>query len=252
MTERHLGDRKRVKIDRWHVFVATPAYEGRVYTDYSQSLAESAFTCPLFGVNITCMVSGNGAFIELARNIFVKHFLENEENKDCTHLFFIDADLKWEPRAFIGLVRSGLPICAGMYRRRQEPEEYPVMMTKDANGGIVVEDDYVMCDRVPTGFLCISRKVLEEMSEDAPKIEIFGQKGLVPWVFGTKFSVEGESSNPKFVGEDYTFCDAYRAKYGKAIPVWPDIDFTHAGYKGNFHDYLNAKVEEQKAMSSAA
>jgi hypothetical protein len=92
------------------------------------------------------------------------------------------------------------------------------------------------------------------MSADAEKIEIHGH-GLVPWLFGTKFSVEGDSPHPKFVGEDFTFCDKYREKYGKLIPVWPDIDFSHAGYEGNLHKYLNKKIREQEEalkVSSAA
>ena len=241
---RRLGDRKRVNPDRWYAYVATPAYNGQVDTDYAQSLAEAAFCCPLYKVGLTAGVIGNGAFIEIARNVFVKMFLE--DNKEATHLFFIDADLKFPPNAFIGLMRSGHPICAGVYRRRQEPEDYPAMWTMHKDGGIWVEDGWVMCDRVPTGFLCISRKVLEEMSADAPRIKIHGQ-GEVPWLFYTKIDEEG-----RFVGEDYSFCDDYRKKYGKPIPVWPDIDFVHGGYEGNFHNYLNRRIEEAEAAQKAA
>src|SRR5690348_16893792 len=97
-----------------HVYVCTPAYNGQVDSDYAQSLAQTAFCCPMYNVQITAGIIGNVGFIELARNIFVKKFLENEETKDCTHLFFIDGDIEFEPRAFVGLVRSGLPICAGI------------------------------------------------------------------------------------------------------------------------------------------
>src|SRR5690348_6184873 len=106
MTERKLGDRREVKPDKWHVYVATPAYDGKVDVDYATSLAESSFCAPLYQVMLTAGVMGNGAFIELARNIFVKMFLE--DHKEATHLFFVDADVKFPPNAFIGLVRSGL------------------------------------------------------------------------------------------------------------------------------------------------
>ncbi len=237
MEERKLGNRKKVKRDRWHAFIATPAYDGKVYTDYAQSLAESSFCAPLYMCQVSASVIGNGAFIELARNIFVKMFLE--DNPEATHLFFIDGDLKWSPNAFIGLLRSGHPICAGVYRRREEPETYPAQWTPHAEGGLWVEDDWIMHSRVPTGFLCISRKVIEEMVADAPIMDIPGMKGGVPWLFYTKV-VDGT----KFIGEDFSFCDAYMKKYGKPIPVWPDIDFSHGGHKGNYLDYLKKKVEE--------
>lgn len=247
---RKLG--KREVPEKIHVFVATPAYDGKVDTDFCQSLAEAAFVSPLYQVKMTSCVMGNGAFIDLARNIFVKMFLENEEYADCTHLFFIDADLKFEPRAFIGLVKSGLPICAGVYRRRQEPEDYPVKWQPHPEmGGLWIEDDgWLMCNRVPTGFLCISRKVLEEMAADAEKMVIHGQEGTVPKLFYTKLD-----DQKRFVGEDFTFCDDYIARYGKFIPVWTDFDFRHGGYECNFHKYLVAEVEKQQeadATSDAA
>lgn len=246
MTERRLGQR-RVIPDKWHAYIATPAYDGKVDCDYSQSLAEAAFCSPLYQCYMTAGVMGNGAFIDLARNIFVKMFLE--DYKDASHLFFIDADLKFPASAYIGLLRSGLPICAGVYRRRQEPEEYPARWTNHPEqGGLWVEDDWLMCDRVPTGFLCISRKVIEEMAEDAVKLNIHGQKGPVPQLFYTKVDEDG-----RFVGEDFCFCDDYIKKYKQPIHVWPDIDFVHGGYKGNFAKWLGGKIEEQeKATSSAA
>jgi hypothetical protein len=239
MTERRLGKKQ----ENIHAYICTPAYDGKVECNYSQSLAEAAFSSPLYNVQITAGVMGNGAFIELARNIFVKRFLEDEEFKTCTHLFFIDADLKFEARAFIGLLKSGHPICAGIYRRRQEPEEYPFKGTENPNGGgLWFIDDWLQCDRVPTGFLCISRAVLAEMAKDAPKINIHGQNGPVAWVFHTKFD-----EDQRFVGEDYAFCDDYRAKFGQSIPVWTNFNFVHGGYAGNMFDWLTAEKAKQEA-----
>lgn len=231
-----------------HVYVATPAYDGKVDTDYSQSMAESAFCCPLYQVYFSAAIMGNGAFIDLARNLFAKWFLEDKEAQGYTHLFFIDSDLKFEPRAFIGLARAGQPICAGVYRRRQEPEDYPATLWEHPEiGGLWVEDGWVMAKRVPTGFLCISRKVLEEMAADAPKLTIEGQDGPVPRLFYTKVDEHG-----RFVGEDFAFCDDYVAKYGKPIPVWPDIDFKHGGYQCNYDKFLAKNVEETERKAREA
>jgi hypothetical protein len=229
-----------------HAFVCTPAYDGKVDCDYSQSLAEAAFCCPLYGIKLTASVIGNGAFIDLARNIFVKKFLE--ENEECTHLFFIDADLRFHPNAFVGLMKANLPICAGIYRRRQEPEEYPFKATENPNGGgLWFENDWLQCDRVPTGFLCISREVLEEMAKEAKQVTIHGQNGPVPWVFHTYFDEQD-----RFIGEDYGFCDDYRKKYGKSIPVWTNFDFRHGGYDGNMFNWLTEQKDAHDAATSSA
>lgn len=234
-----LGRKK--ESDNYDVLVCTPAYNGRVDCDYSQSLAETAFCSPLFQVKMNASVMGNGAFIDLARNIFVKIFLE--EFPEATHLFFIDSDLKWPPNAFIGLVKAGLPICAGVYRRRQEPEDYPAKWAEHPEmGGLWVEDGWVLHNRVPTGFLCIRRDVLEEMAKDAVQLNIHGQEGPVPRLFYTKVNEEN-----RFVGEDFCFCDDYVKKYGKPIHVWPDIDFSHGGYDCNYQEYLVKQIEAAEA-----
>lgn len=246
---RKLGKKNKVTPGNWQAFVATPAYDGKVDTEYAQSMCESAFCAPLYQVKINQCVMGNGAFIDLARNIFVKMFLEDDNLKECTHLFFIDADLKFPPNAFIGLIRSGLPICAGVYPRRQDPEDYPVKWSDNPDGGgLWLEDGWLMCERVPTGFLCITRQVVEEMAKDAMKLNIHGHDGPVPRLFYTKTDEEN-----RFIGEDYCFCDDYVKKYGKKIPVWPDIDFIHGKkYKGNFAKYLERRIQEITPKDTSA
>lgn len=251
--DRKLGQRR--KPDKIHAFVCTPAYDGKVDSDFANSLAEAAFCSPLYQIYMTACAIRNGAFIEMARNVYVKMFIEDEQFAECSHLFFIDADIQFEARAFVGLLRSGQPISAGVYRRRQEPEDYPVLWTPNPEiGGLWIEDGWLMCRRVPTGFLCISRPVIEEMAADAPKIRVTGQKGYVPWVFGTKFEKLDDNADTGFIGEDFSFCDNYVAKYGKQIPVWMDFDFTHAGYKGNLLKYLEKQIEaeEKKIQQSSA
>ena len=248
MADRKIGDKSR----KVHVYVATPAYNGRVDDSYSQSLAEAAFCCPLYQVYFSAAVMRGGAFIDLSRNLFAHWFLTNPDFQDCTHLFFIDSDLKFEPRAFVGLARANQPICAGIYRRRQAEEDYPVALSvHPTEGGLWVEKDevggeWIMADRAPTGFMCISRKVLEEMAESAQKIEIQGQ-GTVPRLFYTYIDEKG-----RFVGEDFAFCDEYRKKYGKPIPVWPDLDFTHGGYEGNYKKFLMQKIEAEDAKNATS
>ena len=76
---------KHKKAKEIHAFVATPAYDGKVECNYSQSLAEASFCAPLYGVRVTASVMGNGAFIELARNVFVKRFLGNRVHASVLH-----------------------------------------------------------------------------------------------------------------------------------------------------------------------
>lgn len=234
--------REPEKKKRIWAYIATPAYDGKVHSEFALSLAQGMQALTLYGINATASVMGNGAFIDLARNAFVRMFLQTE----CTHLFFIDSDLEFEPHAMAALLASGHPICAGMYRRRQEPEDYPCRWVDHKDGGLWVENGYLMCDRVPTGFLCIERSIIEEMVKDSIMLNLPGaSEKNTPRLFYTFVNEDNA-----FVGEDFAFCEDYKKKYGKPIPVLMDLHFKHGGYKCNFYNYLADQVEKEEAKKA--
>lgn len=229
------------KYDIPHVYVATPAYDGKVHSEFAQSCMEAAQAATVCGIRITAAVMGNGAFIDLARNMFVKLFLT--QHKDCSHFLFLDADLKFESRAFVEVVRhctEDRPVIAGVYPKRQDVEEYPARWTphpelsKDGIDKLWFDDaGFLMCNRVPTGFLCIRRNIIEEMARDAVKISMKNY-GKVPRLFYTYLDDKN-----RFIGEDFAWCDDYVKKYDRQISVWPDFDFEHDGHKGNYQKWIS-------------
>jgi hypothetical protein len=253
------------KEDILRVHVATPAYDGKVETDFAQQLLMAGQLCSLNFIECSASVMGNGAFIEMARNIFVHQFLEDEELKEFTHFFFIDADVGFEPRGLVGLVRSGLPVSCGVYPRRNPDKDIsfpahfmPIPGTglgTEKMGRLQVKDGWVKMNRVPTGFLCIQREVLEEMSRRAIAKEFpydDGHPGAVklndiekpvPWLFYTKFDEEG-----RFTGEDYCWSDDYTKLWKEGVfeePIWAwaDFDFVHGGVPGNYLHYLKEQTD---------
>jgi len=241
--------KKREKMP--YVFIATPAYDGKVDSDFAQSLIEASQAATIFGIRVTGAIMGNGAFIDLARNTFARLFLQ--ENPECSHLFFIDSDLKFESRAFVELVRNctkDRPVVAGAYRRREKKENYPIMWTphpeeseKKGEDCLWIEDPgWLMCSRVPTGFLCLHRSIVQKMSDKAPKVKIHGQPD-VPRLFYTKLDKDN-----RFVGEDFCFCDDYVEQSGKQIYVWPDFNFVHGGLECNYQQWLAGQVEERASL----
>lgn len=238
-------ERQKLPGEGIHAFVATPAYDGKVETNFAVSLAESCQAAAQMGIKVTATVMGNGAFIDLARNNFAHMFLKS----DCTHLFFIDSDLKWEWRGFCGLLLAQKPVVAGAYRKRQEPEEYPLRYLEDDRGGIqMVDGGWIRCTRVATGFLCIERKVVEEMAKEAQKI-----KKPTPELFDEDIArlFYTDIEDGRFKGEDFAWCDDYVKKYNDYIYVWPDIDFVHAGFPCNWASFLKRKVQEYYGQNDA-
>jgi hypothetical protein len=229
-----------------HAYVCTPAYNGQVNSEYSQSLAQTALLCAEHQVRLTPDIIKNVYFLEVARNMFVKRFLQ--EHADATHLFFIDGDLQFEPSAFFTLLKSGLPICGAEYRRREPMESYQVRPALN-DGKLCFDGRWLQCTRVASGFLCISRSVLEEMAADAP-IVTRSPGERVPLLFELKYE-DSAGFEKVAVPEDWTFCDKYVARYRRDIPVWTDCTFSHDGFAGNFNDYIHRYWREALPVTEA-
>lgn len=212
------------------VFIAIPSYDAKVTSSCAQSLVKAGQHCAKAGIELQPHFVRGGIFIDHVRSLLVRRFLET----DCTHLFFIDADIGFESDAIAGLVLSELPVTAGIYVKRTEDRKSfnAKMHEPQENRG-----KWLRMDRVATGFLCIERSVLEEMSKRAEIINL-GRDGEVPMVFHLGY--EGG----KFVGEDYTFCDDYNQLVKEGVfkhPIWafPDINMDHDGFIGNLHQSLS-------------
>lgn len=214
------------------VFVATPLYD-QVTAEYAQSLFYAGLDCQRHGIEIVPNIIRSSCFVDLARSVSVKNFLET----DCTHLFFIDSDIGYESHALAGLVMAGVPFAVGIYRKREpklrfnaeiyEPQEF--------------RGPWMRVNRAATGFMCLERHVLEEMSKRVSSCKV-SKSGDVPMVFRT-------NKHGVFVGEDYCFCDDYTTLYNNGVfdqPIWayPDITFNHDGYVGNLYESLEAAEKE--------
>ena len=208
------------------VFVATPVRDG-VTAEYAQSLFNAGLSCAKRDIEVVPHIIRNSCFIDIARSVLVKNFLDT----DCTHLFFVDSDIGFESKAMAGLVEAGVPFCAGVYRKR-EPEVCFAVKTHEPQE---FKGPWLRVNKVATGFMCLERHVLEEMSSRVHSCKI-KNLGSIPMVFTTR-------TDKVFVSEDYCFCDDYNHLYEEGVfeqPIWiyPDITFNHDGFVGNFHKYL--------------
>jgi len=214
------------------VFVATPIPDGKVHASYANAMLYASLDCASRGIEVVLSILNHSCFIEVARSILVKKFLET----DCTHMLFLDSDMGFETHALAGLVQAGVPVCAGVYRKR-EPQ---LLFAAKIHLPQEFKGPWIRADRVATGFMCIERRVLEEMSARVPTCEL--KDGWTPMVFRTE-------TGEKFIGEDFCFCDDYNALYEEGVfdqPIWvyPDITFDHAGYLGNLHESLSEGNDE--------
>jgi hypothetical protein len=215
------------------VFVATPLRDF-VTAEYAQSLFYAGLHCKERGIEVIPRIIVHSCFIDIARSALVKHFLES----DCTHLFFIDSDIGFEAHAIAGLVEAEVPFAAGIYRLREQKVGFNIQLHEPQE----FLGPWIRANRVATGFMCLERHVLEEMSKRVHKCKV-AKSGEVPMIFRTDTSLK-DGKPRQFVGEDYCFCDDYTKLYKEGVfdqPIWvyPDITLNHDGFVGNLHEALS-------------
>ena len=180
------------------------------------------------------MVSEIGCpYISAARSTMLRKALDVKADI----IVFIDHDVSWKPSDLLKLIETDGDVVAGLYRFKYSDKiEYMGVLDDDANGKPKVrEDGAIKADRVPAGFLKITRNCVNRFMQAYPHL------------------MYGEASNPSvdifnhgahkgaWWGEDYSFSRNW-IDAGGDIWVVPDLDLNHHSkdevFEGNYHEFL--------------
>jgi hypothetical protein len=203
------------------LFIATPCLDGNVNAHYTASLVRTmaalqqrGWRSPQIDFEI-----GNSLIAD-ARNKLVARFLAS----NASDLLFIDSDLSWSADDLLRLASIDTPFVAGVYQRKSRAKidfavKFGPAIGMDAQGLMAVE-------RVGTGFMRLRRDCLERMVAAHPSLQLKNPAGAEGAQFYALFDtvvVDGQ-----FIGEDFTFCDRWRAIGGQVL-IDPTINLSHHG-----------------------
>lgn len=203
------------------LFIATPCLDGSVNAHYAASLVRTTSTLQREGWRSPQIDFEIGnSLIADARNKLVSRFLAS----DCSDLVFIDADLSWSPDDLVRLASVDAPFVAGVYQRKSRAKidftvKFGPAIAMDAQRLIAVE-------RVGTGFMRLRRDCLEKMVASHASLRLLNPLKNDDANFYALFDttiVDGQ-----FIGEDFTFCDRWRAIGGQVL-IDPAINLSHHG-----------------------
>ena len=96
------------------VHIAMPCYGGMLTESTFMSFIKWANTARQLGIDWTLETMVNESLISRARNTLTAKFLEQ---KDSTHLFFVDADIGWEPWHLLVLLNRDVDVIGGQIGR---------------------------------------------------------------------------------------------------------------------------------------
>lgn len=226
------------------VFIATPAFEGKVTLPYAVSLAETRLLLAKNHIDVEYRIVETGSLLCAERNRLIKSFIES----DCTHMLCLDADLGWDANAVMALLQSRYDFCGGCYPARGMKAFF--FRGAHNEDGALIQDGkgFVQMEFICAGFMILSRHCVEKIIADHPETEFAPKDGLSPSghaLFNT------EVVDKEFWGEDYVFCRRARES-GFKIWIHPMIQFNHAGNIGSFWELLTQNKEEAQKQNESS
>lgn len=206
--------------------------------------------CDMFrqlGWSYTLSMMFNESLIPRARNALVAQFLKS----DCTHLFFIDADIRFNAAEIGPMVESGKDVICGIYPKKEI--NWPAIRNainmgvpddqlKFHSGSFVVNlVNYEGSVTVPintaveiweggTGFMMIRRNAFEQMKPHCPvyKNDVMGSGGIREEIIEF-FATSIDPKTERLLSEDYHFCHTWRNKCGGKVYAAPWVTLAHFG-----------------------
>lgn len=200
------------------ILFATPCYAGMLTEPFFHSAMRAAAEMDRAGLQLDWLTERNESLVHRARMEMAATFLRREE---YSHLFWIDADIEFEPQHVAALWNLDADIAVGVYAMKKRDQQW-FAAWKD--GQLVKDldqfDAAVEVDYAGTGFMLIKRHVLERLASASPTWE--GANGPVPALFMTPIH------NGSLESEDYHFCRIAR-EAGFKVVMDPKVRLGHWG-----------------------
>lgn len=228
------------------VFIGVPCFGGMVCQEFLQSTLLTLSNCLFNKIALQIFTIGNESLITRARNQLVAEFMAS----DCSHLMFIDSDLRFDGDAVARLLSHNKPIVIGAYPLKIEPITYfiePVENDEEIRKIGNIWDGLIEVTKGGTGFMLIQRGVIKDMQSHYPELHYTGdydnssyrqdlngkddhKQKLKENLYSLFDTSHDKENNNNYLSEDYTFCKRWRDMGGK---IWLDegIKLDHIGRK---------------------
>jgi hypothetical protein len=208
------------------VLIATPCLDQKVDAYYVHSLCESIKLGLKHNFDIKAMFLANESILPMARNELLN--LSYREKYDIT--VFIDDDEYWNADALIAILKSDKDVvCVPVVNKGDKNIAYNVYFGKNIENDPM--DEFLVADRVGTGFLKLSKKVVTDLWESNVELTFRNKK--------LKNICEYTYVNGDFVGEDITL-SAKIKELGYKIWVYPHHTVSHIGNKMYVGDFAKS------------
>jgi len=205
------------------VHIAMPCDGGMLTESTFMSFIKWANTARQLGIDWTLETMVNESLISRARNTLTAKFLDMP---DATHLFFVDADIGWEPWHLLVLLNRDVDVIGGLYPMKTMPIKWVVNGFEGAEEG---SDGLQEVSKAGTGFLLMKKHVFDKMKTHPAVKQYKNDIGLDPkFDQHLKTYFDTAVRQNRYYSEDWTFCENWRDMGGR---IWVDkrVLLRHSG-----------------------
>jgi len=194
------------------VHIAMPCYGGMLTESTFMSFIKWANTARQLGIDWTLETMVNESLISRARNTLTAKFLDMPE---ATHLFFVDADIGWEPWHLLVLLNRDKDVIGGLYPMKTMPIKWVVNGFDGAEEG---PEGLQEVSKAGTGFLLMKKHVFEKLKTHPAVKQYKNDIGLDPkYDQHLKTYFDTAVRQNRYYSEDWTFCENWRDLGGKVF-----------------------------------
>ena len=223
------------------IFIATPAFDGKVNVSYACALAETRLYLASNAIQSIMRIHTSGSLLVRERNDLIKSFLES----DCTHMLFIDSDIAWNPIDVQRMINFDEDFVAALYPARGPEKCFLFRGVYGENKRMEISEKKLLeMEYVPAGFMMLKRNTLQKMIDFFPELYYEPKDESLKHTRGHCL-FDTEIWDGEFWGEDYVFCRRAR-KCGFKIWIDPTIKLDHAGVCGAFIECLTDQPQNMK------
>lgn len=232
------------------ILICTPMYGGLCQLDFMRSILQLFMIFQKHNIKNDLVLMGGESLVQRARNSCVAKFMDD---KEATHMIFIDADVSFNYIEIIKLILRDKDIVAGVYPKKNinwekvrkaiinknNVSEYELKIKSSdyvfnpiiEDGNIEIDYGLIRVKNTGTGFLCIKRKVFKKLFRIYPNLKY--KNNVAGYGSGDNFyslfDCEIDQESKVYLSEDFLFC---KRCIENGFNIYVDITIT-LGHTGN-------------------
>jgi len=200
------------------VIIATPCYDGKLYTSYVNSLIGTLSIQQNDYIIFPLQISNDSLLCKVRNN-----FISIAINNDVDELVFIDSDISWDPSDFFKLLSYDVDFIGGLYRQKTDMQTIMVYR-ENKEEQLKYKNGLLDVFGIGMGFTRLSKKCFTELYNSSENYYI--ENNTYKNVFEVSI-IDGE-----YTSEDITVCRKWaNLSDENRIYIDKSIKLTHIGNK---------------------